>query len=340
MKKNLFLLGLAVAAMTSCSESDVVDVASTDSKAIKFENFVNKSTRTITDGKATDNDLLAFSVWGGSGESKNLFSGEEVSRTTTADSWGYAAIKYWMAGRTYKFAAYAPINDNVTPSWSYDNNKIAFTATVDNENQYDLVYDVANSVTTSDPLETQPAIVAFSLKHILSKVQLAFKKGTSLEAGTQLVITNISLGAVMGNGIMSKGTYDGTEDNVSWSIVDGAENVVLSATPEYTVTDDSEGGVEGQAFYVIPQVVGTNLTANFTVKLQQYSEATQEWVTVGNPMNLSAQIDAPTWNPGYVYTYTATIEAKNIEGAFPIDFSATVEDWNGENNVEILNTNN
>ena len=48
MKKNLFLLGLAVAALTSCTNDEVVEMQQPTQKAIGFETFVNKGTRAIT----------------------------------------------------------------------------------------------------------------------------------------------------------------------------------------------------------------------------------------------------------------------------------------------------
>ena len=45
MKKNLWMLGVAVAALTSCTQSEVVEVA--NSKAIDFDVFTNKNTRAV-----------------------------------------------------------------------------------------------------------------------------------------------------------------------------------------------------------------------------------------------------------------------------------------------------
>lgn len=47
MKRSLFMLGVAVAALSSCSNNEVLDIA--ESNAIKFSNtFVGKPTRSVT----------------------------------------------------------------------------------------------------------------------------------------------------------------------------------------------------------------------------------------------------------------------------------------------------
>ena len=47
MKKNVWLLGAAVAALTSCTQSEVLDVP--EGKKIQFESFVEKPTRAVSD---------------------------------------------------------------------------------------------------------------------------------------------------------------------------------------------------------------------------------------------------------------------------------------------------
>lgn len=335
MNKNLFLLGMAVAALTSCSENEVLDVAPgvETNGAISFQNFVNNSTRSITDGNATSNSLLEFSVWGGSQKSEDLFDGEKVYRTSTSDNWKYDEIKYWMPGSTYKFAAYAPINSNVVPVWNYADGVIGFTATVANEKQYDLVYDVLdNSISIPDPIvPTDLKTVEFSLNHILSKVQLCFKKGADLGKNTKLVIDNISLAGKSGNEIKDKGTYNGGS-TVTWNISGDAGNVTFANnTTTYEVTDEADNQIAGQAFYVIPQTIAQGITVKFDVILYENAAESDDeapnWVKVGEKMTLSSGVNTSiTWGAGNVYSYTATIEQKNIDGSYPIEFSATVSD--------------
>ena len=70
MKKNVWLLGVAVAALTSCTQSEVLDIP--ESRTISFETFLGKSSRAAdyTDVSSVmlkgtghaDNDLNKFWV--------------------------------------------------------------------------------------------------------------------------------------------------------------------------------------------------------------------------------------------------------------------------------------
>ena len=61
MKKSFFVLGVAVAALASCTNEEVVDMP--QSRAIQFGTFVNHSTRGgVTE--TTDKNLTKFFVFG------------------------------------------------------------------------------------------------------------------------------------------------------------------------------------------------------------------------------------------------------------------------------------
>ena len=118
MKKTLWMLGVAVAALTSCTQSEVLDVP--ESKLIAFDSFVGKPTRAIDDvGDAKNFDV--FYVYADKGETSgdlftpdadgsNFFNAQKVYRTMTGDNWNnwtYADPKPWTVDKTYRFAAYA-----------------------------------------------------------------------------------------------------------------------------------------------------------------------------------------------------------------------------------------
>ena len=89
MKTNLFLLGMAAAALVGCTKNEVTDIS--NSKAIGFETFVNNSTKTVeNDEGKTNTNLSAFYVYGGSEKSQNLFNGERVYK---GHAWQYDNIK-------------------------------------------------------------------------------------------------------------------------------------------------------------------------------------------------------------------------------------------------------
>ena len=65
MKKSFLMLGVAVAALASCSNEEVVDMP--QSRAIQFETFVNHSTRSSVT-ETTEENLNKFFVFGNYGE--------------------------------------------------------------------------------------------------------------------------------------------------------------------------------------------------------------------------------------------------------------------------------
>ena len=66
MKKSLFMLGLAVAAMTSCSNDELMEVNTNN--VITFESHVDKGTRAVTN--TTTAELTKFYVFGSHGTTR------------------------------------------------------------------------------------------------------------------------------------------------------------------------------------------------------------------------------------------------------------------------------
>lgn len=110
MKKTLWMLGAAVAALTSCTESEVLDVP--ESKMIGFESFVDKPTRATNDVK--NSTINSFYVYGTHGKKNGTFTREDgngefylngLKVYNGANGWTYAH-KPWLANKTFRFAAY------------------------------------------------------------------------------------------------------------------------------------------------------------------------------------------------------------------------------------------
>ena len=124
MKKTLWMLGVAVAALTSCTESEVLDVP--ESKLIAFDTHVDKSTRAVNNLLGNDN-IAKFYVYGVKGSKVGdvftnedspdlLFDRIEVSRTKTDQVWSafsYSDLKAWEMGKYYRFAGYSDGNSRI-----------------------------------------------------------------------------------------------------------------------------------------------------------------------------------------------------------------------------------
>lgn len=101
MKKSLFVLGVAAAVLTGCSQSEVTDIA--ESSAIKFSKaFVGNPTKSAT---VVDNDnIQSFYVYAYKNEDA-LLTNENVYLQNGL--WAYDNIKIWDNAATYSFAAYS-----------------------------------------------------------------------------------------------------------------------------------------------------------------------------------------------------------------------------------------
>ena len=335
MKTNLFLLGMAAAALVGCTKSEVTNQSS--SKAIGFEPIVNNSTKALVNDDGTTSDLSEFYVYGGSQKSQNLFNGERVYKGT---DWQYDNIKYWVEGSTYKFAAIYPgANDNnLSVNFDYTSGHMELLATVDNANQYDLVYAEQGPIEiTAENISTQPT-VSFALGHILSKLRFVFQKNADFGKNTQLIISNLKVSGakgIAGQGILGKATYENTTGNFVWTPAADASNVTFTSDQTYTVTDESIVGSAteekevGQTFFVIPQSPQGGFTLSFTVQLKEKATLAggESWVNIGDPHDLEATITNAQWAANNVYTYTIQLKQGNITSAYPIEFAASVSGW-------------
>lgn len=111
MKKTLWMLGVAVAALTSCTQNEVLDVP--ESKLIAFDSFVDKPTRATNDVK--NSNINSFYVYGTHGQKENdIFTRKDgngdfylngLKVYNGANGWTYAH-KPWLANKIFRFAAY------------------------------------------------------------------------------------------------------------------------------------------------------------------------------------------------------------------------------------------
>ena len=120
MKKTLWMLGVAVAALTSCTESEVLDVP--ESRVIGFDTHVDKPTRAVDD--VLDSETASFKVFyvycqkglkdanTQSFEPEQSFVLDEVKVIGGKGNWTYNPHATWAQNKTFRFAAYA--NGNAT----------------------------------------------------------------------------------------------------------------------------------------------------------------------------------------------------------------------------------
>ena len=110
--KKILLSVLAVAALASCAQDEIIGVANGD--AIAFDNaFVDNATKAIDDSY-TNNNLEAFQVYGTvtnkQGQVANIFDRLDVVKDAAdgvGTTWKYDSdyTQYWVSGNSYSFKA-------------------------------------------------------------------------------------------------------------------------------------------------------------------------------------------------------------------------------------------
>lgn len=311
MKKQLFVLGLAVAALASCTNEEVTDIA--DSNVIGFKApFVGNATKA---GLSEDNQWGAsklpaqFFVYGNTDASTKVF--ENVRVYNSNSQWVYDELKQW-ASNTYKFAAYSVTDatglpaDKGTVAFDYDNHKLTITDYISNDNyQQDLLL-----ATSDEDLNPTNVPVPFTFKHALAMVKFTFQ--SSLGDENPITISNFKV-----SGMHTKGTVAiaNTDKTPTWS-AQAAETSAVDFTDDTWEEVKTTAPVASDEFVVIPQN-STTVTVTFTSAVDGLTDK-----------NLKATITA-NWEAGKRYNYVATITGTDmdvIEFADPI-----VENWGAYN---------
>lgn len=364
MKKSILVLGLAVAAMTSCTNDEVLDVHQPVQKAIGFEAFTNKVTRNATE--TTDAHLSKFHVYGYYGNDEvNVFSDVVVTKSgggkASESTWGYAEEfkQYWTKNQ-YQFAAYADGNSGDALSPTFTTAKL----TIDNyvvSDAKDLVADVVGI----DNSGMDHSKVSFTFKHLLSKIQFVVRN-TSAEYRMRIVSATVAsteaeednIAGLVISGVNTKGKCVVEQNETpEWTpytpAVERADFVPFSATDDASFTSSSsDPGIfekvvaQSQAnaktsatYFVMPQEV-ENITFKIRVEfLDDNGQVVKDKEVTGS---LAGDNIIDAWIPGYFYTYQISLPTS----AIPISFGVTNVDgfepfeeaielnYNDQNNID------
>lgn len=334
--KKVFLMSVAVLAMTACTSTDVLDEGALEqTNAIGFQTLVNKGSRTNSVPMTNDN-FTKFFVYG-SYHAQNqelnkvtVFNGEDVTKQTSG-AWTYNTLRYWLKDNIYQFYAYS----NGNAAFAEGEGRANFgdgvlnlaDVYVDEEHQKDLIF------AKSDPIpakETGNDKVAFDFEHILSKLNVKFVN--NYPADYTLEISNVKLA-----NFRNFSKYNGTTQ--SWD------------TP---VRKPTETSVHELPLYFVAAEGSTTLRQTVTLKNSETVTGTSdftEWgyvlpfayqsknidilfdLKVTNP--LGEEIVAktikgqwqPIWLKGTAYAYTVKLTGGET-GLQPIEF--TVNAWEDE----------
>lgn len=332
MKKSFLMLGVAAMALASCTQNEVVEYA--DSRAIQFDTFVNNNTR--AEGvEVTATNIEDFWVYGAYNNTSWVpaFTNVQVERSGSNSpyTWTPKELAYWVASKSYNFAAYADgktgLEDGSTVEYEAASNKLTFTNYSAGQN--DLVATTVSGESWGGT--GTPGTVDLTFKHMLSKVIFTFKTKASKDYTMKVTNLQIDDTAIQA----ATGTLTGT--TISWP--ESGTNGVYTYDEIADYADGTQGAdgyfsKTSVARYVIPQA-NTALTASFTVSVYDASSAEAPLYEKDfSNISLNYHGEEGTngeWTEGMVYNYIATINPDQVDpnnNTKPIVFTVTtVDEW-------------
>lgn len=379
MKKNLFYIAALAIAMVSCSSDDVlVDNVATDNTQaeIGFSTYTKGQTRAENSSMTTKTDLEAhhenFKVWGakvaGTPATHQAVWAAATPGTVSYSSsaWTVNPLKFWdKSASTYYFYAAAP----ASPSWA-----LAFTSaedmsdatiTLENYKLTGVNVRTAASATATDSWKTNggadldllvaspcpflranynkatPDKVNLEFNHILSRLNVLVKKGTSVSGST------VNLTGLQVFNLKNKGSFNEKPASLTSTQL-AAGTVARWATPTvdgtYTPTAIALSGVTTTAQYVletliIPQEItfedidvnGSSSNAQAYLRIDYTIDGEKFYGFYNLAKAFAAASGNIAFNEGWQNNLTITIAPAAIE------FDAEVFDWdtNKDENINV-----
>ena len=330
------MLGLAVAAMTSCTSDEVLEMNPTNT--IKFESFVNKGTRAVTDVYSpTDqtNPLRQFHVYGSRQTTDNVSStntpvwgGAMNTVSYNNGTWENSKHENWKDG-TYSFVAYANGANAGTISSGVSYNDATQTLTIGSytvDSEIDLIGAFAQA-----PAKYQAVNLTF--KHLLTKVSFEFTNSYTAITGATMNITNLKvIGAystgtcTLDNDCYSKISTDAALTTM-WQTSGQPADRNYASDPDLRITNTTGKYFDSHLF--IPQALA-NIKISFTVTYYDGNNqiVSKEYsnVSLAGSITDKADDDKLThWLPGFHYKYTAYLPVDPNEIVFSV---TAVDGWN------------
>ena len=306
--KKIFVAMLALAAATACSNDELVSV---NQEAIGFDNaFVDNATRSVSDKTKTTDNIALVDVFGFV-ENVPLFGGD-YNRVLIKkeNNWSYENTQYWIPGAHYNFIAISPNNSK------FVGNVTAEGANLPNFKLGDGTSDYLYAQTgTIEGKESGNEKVAFTFRHILSKVKFTFVN-KYLADNTTIQVRDIKiLNAYETAGV------ELNETTTTWSNQDGSKTLKFGGATEKDnnanqVLQHNDAVESYMALFIIPGAIEGGYNIEFTYDILVGGVVIKSFTKTVNISNF-----APV--AGLAYNLKAEIKPGQ-----PIEFTVTnVIDW-------------
>ena len=307
--KKIFFGILAIAAFAACSNEE--QIAAPKGQAIAFgDAFVDNATKAIYEGA---NELKEFHVWGnltGNGNTVQLY---ENARVYTSNDNPYNTVyncdvkRYWTPSCEYKFVAIAHAT-SVTLGEDFLPTTITYAA---NGNDDLLLSEVVEASTSQECVITgaNNGVVAFTMKHLLSRVAVKFtNKSASADYTYTVKDIKISNAYASGDYIIASKKWNGTgamTTPLTFSAITTAiaQNATVAATGAYVIIPGTPAlSISFTAEVVFGgQVISTK---HYTKTLNTDAESDADDFTFAKNTAYSFNVELPT--PGEEIKFSIT----------------------------------
>lgn len=347
MKKIMMFAAIAAAALSSCSNSELVDVSS--GRAIGFETFVGKAgTKGVPVTESNFGTTATMEVWGytsttGTALTAANFDTEatpipnlSATKVSKADNkWTYTPPAYWKANKMHTFFACAPY---LTTGLSFSKGVVTYTVADDVTDQVDFMVADPKSKdwNGSDELESQ----TFKFHHALSRIEYSAKITENSEGVTDVQVVSVTMQKMnaAGDGVeafANTGTisiigktadavvsYQGDPTTQGTPLTDGYKvqpttpvslgNYVSDSDPAYASIKHATEDI----LMIMPQATTTKV--QFTIALK-YKTATSGDNYIEDKV-ATFIADAQTWDANKIYHYKFGISMPQVLNQKPIVF--------------------
>lgn len=320
MKKFFVIAVAAVAAMASCSKTDLIETAN-DQNAINFNAFFHKATKA---NLTTGDNIAAFEVTAMLNDA-TYFSAISVSKSGTPAAWTYSPVQYWPASGTLDFFAWAPTASGTGISKNaYNVFTVAPAAAA--SSQYDFV--VARTQGSKDATTGNSATsgVTINFRHAMSQIAVKVFNGNK---NLQYDIYGWKVAGVDVDGTFTlKDTNTDTKDAAKLAYSDWSDNTgnftgvffddSFSPFNKINTSDNEDSGnasniTDAKTMILVPQTgvtaasaysaatTGAGMNGSYIAVEMEIKNATDGTVVAGRQW--CCWPVAYSWNPGYKYTY-------------------------------------
>ena len=308
--KKIFIAMMAMAAFAACATEDTI--VTPKGNAIAFgDAFVDNTTKVIYEGGAVPTE---FKVWGNVagkvaqdetqsfvalyGKDGAIVEGSGVNKLYTC-----RVTRYWTPSCDFNFAAI--VNGSAKTVVDGMPTVISYTAEGDN----DLLYASATAATdeqgtpsgagtTTIEGETTP-VVAFTFKHLLSRIAFKFTVAASLNEDYSYDVTDVKVAGAFATG-------ECTPAGV-WSAQDGT---MVDPLTFGNVTEVATAGSSAEGAYVIiPGTPTLTITFNAVCKLNGDTIKTY---------NYTKTVDTQEFSANHAYTFVAELPLPGKEIKFTV----------------------